>query len=169
MQTIKFLKSVMDKCLFGINIVILTLLVIDVTWQVLSRYVANSPSTFTDEAARFLMVWMSFLGGAYLFGNNGHLSVSSLRDMMPANIKKSVIAFTYALIVLFAVFVMIYGSQRLIGRTMGQPSPSLGIPMGVFYSILPISAICIIYYMILNIIELFIGESSDNADKKEGA
>ena len=115
------------------------------------------------------MVWMSFLGGAYLFGNNGHLSVSSLRDMMPANIKKSVIAFTYALIVIFAVFVMIYGSQRLIGRTMGQPSPSLGIPMGVFYSILPISAICIIYYMILNIIELFIGESSDNADKKEGA
>ena len=167
MQTIKFLKSVMDKCLFGINIVLLTLLVVDVSWQVLSRYVAQSPSTFTDEAARFLMVWMSFLGGAYLFGNNGHLSVSSLRDMMPANIKKSVIAFTYALIVLFAVFVMIYGSQRLIGRTMGQPSPALGIPMGVFYSILPISACCIIYYMILNIIELFIG--SENEDKKEGA
>ena len=123
MQTVKFLKSVMDKCLFGINIVILTLLVVDVTWQVLSRYVAQSPSTFTDEAARFLMVWMSFLGGAYLFGNNGHLSVTSLRDMMPANAKKTVVAFTYALIVLFAVFVMIYGSQRLIGRTMGQPSP----------------------------------------------
>ena len=97
MQTVKFLKSVMDKCLFGINIVILTLLVVDVTWQVLSRYVAQSPSTFTDEAARFLMVWMSFLGGAYLFGNNGHLSVTSLRDMMPANAKKTVVAFTYAL------------------------------------------------------------------------
>ena len=169
MQVVKFLRATMDKALFGINVVLLTLLVIDVSWQVLSRYVANSPSTFTDEAARFLMVWMSFLGGAYLFGNNGHLSVTSLRDMMPAKIKNTVVAFTYALIVIFAVLVMIYGSQRLIGRTMGQPSPSLGIPMGVFYSILPISAICIIYYMILNIWELLFGSKDKAADNNEGA
>lgn len=62
---------------------------------------------------------------------------------------------TYVLIAVFAVAVMMYGSQRLITRTLSQPSPSLGIPMGWFYSILPISAFCIVIYMVLNLIDFF--------------
>lgn len=156
MNTIRFLRSAMNKVLFWINAFLIVVLVIDVSWQVLSRYAASSPSTFTDELARYLMVWMSFLGGAYMFGSNSHLSVTSLLDKLPAKLRNLVIFLTYLLIIGFAFFVMIYGSQRLILRTMAQPSPSLGIPMGAFYSILPISAACIIYYMILHIVELFI-------------
>ena len=58
----------MNKVLFWINTILIVVLVLDVSWQVLSRYVASSPSTFTDELARYLMVWMGFLGGAYMFG-----------------------------------------------------------------------------------------------------
>lgn len=152
MEVLKQIRRSMDKALFLINSILMLLLVLDVAWQVLSRYLMSSPSTFTDEAARYLMVWMSFLGGAWLFGRNSHLCVSSLRDMMPRNISYYVIQGTYILIVVFAVLVMIYGSQRLILRTLAQPSPALGIPMGAFYSILPISAVCIIIYMALNMI-----------------
>ncbi|MCL1603361.1 TRAP transporter small permease [Succinatimonas hippei] len=160
MDTIKFLRSAMNKVLFWINTILIVVLVLDVSWQVLSRYVASSPSTFTDELARYLMVWMGFLGGAYMFGSNSHLSVTSLRDKLPEKLKNIVILCTYLLIIAFTVLVMIYGSQRLILRTLAQPSPSLGIPMGAFYSILPISAFCIIYYMILHIIELFISKKN---------
>lgn len=131
------------------------MLVVDVSWQVFSRYALGSPSTFTDEAARFLMVWMTFLGGAYMFGCNGHLCVTSIRDRLPPKIQGAVIVLTYVLIAVFAVAVMMYGSQRLITRTLSQPSPSLGIPMGWFYSILPISAFCIVIYMVLNLIDFF--------------
>lgn len=154
----------MDKFLFFINSIILTLLVIDVSWQVASRYFFASPSTFTDEAARFLMVWMSFLGGAYLFGSNSHLAVTILKDKMPKNIQDMLALFSYILIIVFAIIIMMYGSQRLILRTIGQPSPSLGIPMGVFYSILPISALCIIYYMIINICLLFLDKKSNDKE-----
>lgn len=160
MDTIKFLRSAMNKVLFWINTFLIAVLVLDVSWQVLSRYAASSPSTFTDELARYLMVWMSFLGGAYMFGSNSHLSVTSLRDNLPKKLKNIVIFCTYLLIIAFAVCVMMYGSQRLILRTLSQPSPSLGIPMGAFYSILPISAFCIIYYMILHILELVIGKKN---------
>ena len=64
MDTIKFLRSAMNKVLFWINTILIVVLVLDVSWQVLSRYVASSPSTFTDELARYLMVWMGCLGGA---------------------------------------------------------------------------------------------------------
>lgn len=155
LAVINRIKSCLDKFLFSVCIFIMVVLVIDVTWQVLSRYVVGEPSLYTDEAARFLMVWLTFLGGAYMFGSDSHLSVSSLRDMMPAKMQNTLFVFTYLLIGAFAVLVMIMGSQRLILRTISQPSPSLGIPMGYFYSILPISAVFIIIYMILNLGEMF--------------
>ncbi len=155
MQIVSLIRCILDKALFGLCVAIMVMLVVDVSWQVFSRYALGSPSTFTDEAARFLMVWMTFLGGAYMFGCNGHLCVTSIRDRLPPKIQGAVIVLTYVLIAVFAVAVMMYGSQRLITRTLSQPSPSLGIPMGWFYSILPISAFCIVIYMVLNLIDFF--------------
>lgn len=155
MQIISLIRCILDKALFGLCVAIMVMLVVDVSWQVFSRYALGSPSTFTDEAARFLMVWMTFLGGAYMFGCNGHLCVTSIRDRLPPKIQGAVIVLTYVLIAVFAVAVMMYGSQRLITRTLSQPSPSLCIPMGWFYSILPISAFCIVIYMVLNLIDFF--------------
>ncbi len=155
MQIVSLIRCILDKALFGLCVAIMVMLVVDVSWQVFSRYALGSPSTFTDEAARFLMVWMTFLGGAYMFGCNGHLCVTSIRDRLPPKIQGAVIVLTYVLIAVFAVAVMMYGSQRLISRTLSQPSPSLGIPMGWFYSILPISAFCIVIYMVLNLIDFF--------------
>ena len=155
MQIVSLIRCILDKALFGLCVAIMVMLVVDVSWQVFSRYALGSPSTFTDEAARFLMVWMTFLGGAYMFGCNGHLCVTSIRDRLPPKIQGAVIVLTYVLIAVFAVAVMMYGSQRLITRTLSQPSPSLGIPMCWFYSILPISAFCIVIYMVLNLIDFF--------------
>ena len=155
MQIVSLIRCILDKALFGLCVAIMVMLVVDVSWQFFSRYALGSPSTFTDEAARFLMVWMTFLGGAYMFGCNGHLCVTSIRDRLPPKIQGAVIVLTYILIAVFAVAVMMYGSQRLITRTLSQPSPSLGIPMGWFYSILPISAFCIVIYMVLNLIDFF--------------
>ena len=155
LNIITCIKSFLDKFLFTICIVIMTVFVIDVSWQVLSRYLLGSPSLYTDELARFLMVWLTFLGGAYMFGSDSHLSVNSLRDMMPAKMQNAIFVFTYLLIGAFAILVMIMGSQRLILRTLSQPSPSLGVPMGYFYSILPLSAVFIIIYMLLNLGEMF--------------
>ncbi|MDD6317314.1 MAG: TRAP transporter small permease [Succinatimonas hippei] len=155
MNVVQKIRKLLDRILFTLCVVIMVALVIDVSWQVLSRYLLGSPSTFTDEAARYLMVWMTFLGGAYMFGCNGHLCVTSVRDHLPPLIKSVVIVATYILIAAFALLVMLYGSQRLILRTLSQPSPSLGIPMGWFYGILPLSAVCIIAYTVLNLIDFF--------------
>lgn len=164
MKIVQTIHKTLDRFLFTLCVVIMVALVIDVSWQVLSRYLLGSPSTFTDEAARYLMVWMTFLGGAYMFGCNGHLCVTSIRDHLPPFIKSVVIVVTYILIAAFALLVMLYGSQRLILRTLSQPSPSLGIPMGWFYGILPLSAVCIIAYTVLNLIDFF--TTGTQAEKK---
>jgi hypothetical protein len=56
------------------------ILVLDVLWQVVSRYLLSSPSSFTDELAGFLLIWVGFIGAAYTTGLKGHLAIDILHD-----------------------------------------------------------------------------------------
>ncbi|WP_372804382.1 TRAP transporter small permease, partial [Paracoccus seriniphilus] len=62
------MRRIADAMLrFGIIAVFLVLLIC-VTWQVVSRYLLGTPSTITDELARFLFMWLALVGGAYTYG-----------------------------------------------------------------------------------------------------
>ena len=63
------MKGMQDKLNRILEIVLVTLLgimVINVSWQVFSRYVLANPSSFTDELARYLMIWLGVMGTAYV-------------------------------------------------------------------------------------------------------
>ncbi|WP_307761555.1 TRAP transporter small permease subunit [uncultured Succinatimonas sp.] len=160
MSTTK-VRMFLDKLIFQICSLILVLMVLDVTWQVFSRYVLASPASFTDEGARFLMIWLGLLAGALLFGRGGHLAVTILSD----SFKVYVSLLIFILIAGFAAFAMIYGGINLIQRTLIQPSPAMHIPMGYIYSILPISGVLIVMYISLNIIDLFGEVNKSKSDK----
>lgn len=59
------IKLAVDRTIAAFSIMVMSVLVICVVWQVFSRYVLNQPSTSTDELARFLMIWVGLLGAAY--------------------------------------------------------------------------------------------------------
>ena len=52
------LKKTIDKILELTLIASMSLLVIDVPWQVFSRFILQDPSSFTEELARFLLIWV---------------------------------------------------------------------------------------------------------------
>ena len=58
------IDSILEKTL----VIIMSLMVINVLWQVFSRYILANPSSFTDELARYLMIWVGVLGAAYVAG-----------------------------------------------------------------------------------------------------
>ncbi|MGB2554984.1 MAG: TRAP transporter small permease, partial [Flavobacteriaceae bacterium] len=62
------LKSRLDRILSSALILILALMVLNVLWQVFSRYILQTPSSFTDELSRYLMIWIGILGAAYVSG-----------------------------------------------------------------------------------------------------
>ena len=72
------MRKIIDQMLAWILIGLMAVLVIDVLWQVASRYVWSVPSSFTDEVAGFLLVWVGLLGAAYVAGSNGHLAIDLL-------------------------------------------------------------------------------------------
>ena len=151
------LKSVVDKALSLILIVLMSLLVIDVLWQVFSRYVLNSPSSFTEELARFLLIWVGLLGASYAAGKKMHLAVDLLPNKVKGKRKSYLSIFILGCTILFCMTVMVFGGIRLVTITLflGQQAAALQMPLGYIYLILPISGLLIAFYAMLFMIDEF--------------
>ena len=131
-------------------ILIMSVLVIDVLWQVASRYIMREPSSWTDELAGFLLIWVGLFGAAYATGKKDHLAIDLLpRKLEPAK-RKHLDLFINILIALFALIVMVIGGIRLVFITfkLNQISSALEIPIGYVYLVVPISGLFIMYYVI---------------------
>ncbi|GLR20029.1 TRAP transporter small permease [Portibacter lacus] len=143
----------MNKAIEYFLVFIFSLLVLDVIWQVVSRYLIGQSSSFTEEFARFALIWLAILGAAYLNGQRAHLSMDYLlRKLSPEALKKR-LKIIEILMLLFALIVMVIGGGNLVYLTfiLGQQSPAMGISLGFIYSIVPISGLIIIFYSIYNI------------------
>ena len=147
-------RKFIDKILEMFLVLLLAVLVIDVFWQVISRYILNSPSSFTDELARVLMIWVGILGSAWATGKKMHLAIDVLIEKFNARNRKLVDISINVLIALFALFVMIIGGGNLIYilLKLGNTTAALSLPMGYVYAVIPLSGILIIYYSIHQIV-----------------
>lgn len=139
------------------------LLVIDVLGQVFSRYILNTSFAFTEELARFSLIWLSILGAAYLNGKREHLSMDFLYQKFSKKTRKKVLVFIELCIFLFALIVMVIGGFNLVYTTLhlGQLSGTLRIPLGYIYAILPISGLLIMLFSVYHTIKINVNEITD--------
>lgn len=151
----KALLNLVNQILTRLIIVISSLLVICVVWQVLSRYVLATPSTATDELARFLFMWVGLLAAAYGVNVKSHLAIDLLTMNLTGKRKAVSELIIEVAIALFAAVAMVYGGIGLVTKTLetGQISPAMGLEMGYIYLCLPISGVLILFYSIVNIWE----------------
>lgn len=143
-------RQSMDIILGHALVFIMAIMVINVIWQVFSRYVLGTPSSFTDELARFLMIWIGVLGAAYVSGRDGHVSINVLARRGSEKNQKRLKQIVRIAIILFCLLAMVVGGLRLVYITylLNQYSPALGLPLALVYLVIPISGLLIIYYKI---------------------
>ncbi|WP_300362174.1 TRAP transporter small permease [Fusobacterium sp.] len=153
------LKNGLDRIIEIFCIIIMGIMTILVTWQVITRYVFNNPSIFTEQTAQYLFVWLVMYGSAYVFGKREHMQISFVRDLTKGNIRKIIDIFQEIIISIFVIMVMIYGGYYSALRQMVQVDAALQIPMGVVYSAIPISGVFVIFYAIYNIKKIILGQS----------
>ncbi|MEC7767788.1 MAG: TRAP transporter small permease [Acidobacteriota bacterium] len=134
----------LDNCVIGLT----AILVVDVLWQVCSRYVFSSPSSWTEELATFLLIWVGLLGAAVAFREHAHLGIEYLPARMSPRIRCAVEVLALASTALFCVLVLVYGGATLVIRTVSllQTSPALGLPMGYVYLALPVGGFFMTVY-----------------------
>lgn len=144
------LRKIIDTTLEWMLIVLMSALVLDVLWQVISRYIMSSPSSYTDELANYLFVWVGLLGAAYVAGKREHLAIDLLLQRSSAKRKYKLEIIISVLVVLFAIIVMIIGGSWLVYSRffLAVKSAALGLPLGFVYLVLPISGLLISYFEI---------------------
>ncbi len=144
------MRAKIDKILERLLILIISIMLIAVIWQVVSRYLLGVPSTLTDEVASFSLIWLGLFGAAYATGKELHLAI----DLIPSKIiqrSPTLFAGIVAIAVLvFALLVMVIGGIRLcwITYTLDQRSAALEVPLAYIYLVVPISGLLIVYYSV---------------------
>lgn len=147
------IKTVLDKVITVVCVVLFIAMVILTTYQVVTRYVFNSPSSVSEVLTRYLFVWLILLSATYVFGQRDHICITALKNMFTGTSLKIVNIFGECVVIVFSVLILIYGGGSITSINMVQYDSILKIPTGVIYSIIPVSGVLIVFYSILNIIK----------------
>ena len=148
------LKSILTKLLEIICVLMFAFITVVGTYQIVARYVFNSPSTISEELLTYSFTWLALLAAALVFGKREHMRMGFLADKFKGKALKGIYIFSELLVILFAALIMIYGGSSITKLTMTQVTASLGIPMSMIYIIVPICGVFTILFAIINIYEL---------------
>ena len=150
------LKEKLDQLLRVLIAVFMVLMVINVSWQVFSRYILGDPSSFTDELARYSMIWLGLAGAAYVSGKNAHLAIDILPEKLTGKKLLYLKLFIHMMVIFFGAVIMVWGGGNLVYITqiLQQKSATLQIPLSWVYGIIPLSGILVVYYHLFHITQL---------------
>lgn len=148
------IREKIDKIIASFLSLIMAVMVLNVLWQVFTRFAMNNPSSFTEELARYLMIWVGVLGAAYISGKNMHVAIDVLSNKMSEKNQQKLNVIVHSIVIIFSLLVLVIGGLRLVYITavLHQNSPALHIPLAVVYAVIPLSGLLIIYYKINDII-----------------
>jgi len=143
------LRRQTDRVLEWLLATLMAVMVINVCWQVATRFLFHSPSSYTEELARFLLIWVGLLGASYAFGKRMHLAIDLLGRWRPhwqPALRTAALAATAG----FGIVALGAGGVRLVTLTLelGQTSAALGWSLGYVYLAVPLSGLLVTYYAV---------------------
>ena len=132
MKALRFLDENIEKMLCVIALALMSAVIVA---QVFCRYVLNSSLSWSEELARYLFIWMIYIGISYGVKLDKHICVDAVYSFAPKSIKRYYAIIGYLLFLLFAV-AMVYFGILVVGMQIssGQVSPAMGLPMQYVYA-----------------------------------
>ena len=137
MQPEKRKTSVSDNILF----ILMAFIIVIMFGQVLFRYIFNQSLSWSEELAKFIFVWLTFLGAAICLKERMHIGVEFLIERLPVKWKRYFELFQTVLITLFNVAMSVIGFCW-VWEVSGTLSPAMSLPLNiVFYAALPVASV----------------------------
>ncbi len=157
----KGLRSV----LYGFSVAAMSVMLVVIFAQVVSRYLFNWTPEWSEELARYLFVWVVFLGSALIMGESGHLAV----QFVPNHFKGTAVGKGLEIAInlsgyVFILILLVQGVKMTRVMTF-QISPGLEIPMSWVYSVIPISSVLMLLYLVKDTVRIL---RSPTGPKEEG-
>jgi TRAP-type C4-dicarboxylate transport system permease small subunit len=131
-------------------IVLSGLIFVVVFLQVLFRYLLRQPLFWSEELPRYLLIWMSFLAAALAQKHDAHINITLCLAPLSRRTRQALKILTDAVILAF-LWVLIYSGSLVTSITAHHRSTALQLPMGLVYAALPVGAILMSFYLVLQI------------------
>ena len=128
-----------------------------VSYEVIMRYLFNSPTIWVNEVSRFLQIWATYLALTYSFHKKDFIRITVIYDRLNENGKKILDFISFIFILIFSSFVVYYGwiiayDSLKVGRTS---STILDVPSFLTELAIPLCFAFLVLRVILEIIKYF--------------
>ena len=135
------IKTVLTKALNGVAGMSFIVMVALTCWQVFTRYVLKNPSTWSEELVSYLFAWMSLMGASIVTSESGHMNIPVLVDRLNLQMRSYMRILHELIALLFSLAILVYGGWQISRLAMGQMTSSLGVPVGIFYFVIPLCGV----------------------------
>ena len=152
MKALDAIKNVLNKILEILGTVTLGIMTVLVVYQVITRYVFNAPSPFSEALSQYLFVWMIMFGSAYVYGSREHLTIDLLKDKFSPKLNMIVEVIANICLFFFFFLVCVYGGWKYTASQVNRIDPSLHISMAILYTSVPFTGVITLYYAVYNCI-----------------
>lgn len=125
------------------------------SYQIITRYFFNRPSTVSEELLTYSFTWMALLASAYVFGKRDHMRMGFLADKITGPVRKYLEIAIDMLVFALAAVVMVYGGIAITKLTMIQITASLQVPMAYIYVIVPVTGVLIMLFSVMNAVDMY--------------
>ncbi len=120
--------------------------------QVLWRYVLNDSLVWTEEASRYLFVWMTFIGAALALKEGTHIRITVFVDGFSAAVRRVLRLVEMTLVLALLVFLTVVGF-RWVHLNADTPTPALRLPLNlVLYASLPVGCMLSAWYVLVRMV-----------------
>ncbi len=152
---IRKILNVLDKCCQCFVIVGLAVMTIVLFAQITARYVFGSGLSWSEELARYLMIWVVYIGAAVVYKDNSHISVTVLEEIF-GPLARRILGVIQKIVSIAFMGLVGYWSIGMMEFAALQTSPNMLIPMNYIYLVFPISSVLIVLYLLLSIFDDFV-------------
>ena len=140
-----------EKALDAVLVFMMIVMAGAVVLQVTSRYVFNNPTSWSEELARYLFVWITFLGAAVVIRKRRHVDVTVLTDRLPPGAAK-VVYLVSDVAVLFMLGALTWAGAGLAIMAHRQLSAAMDLPMSLAYSAMPVGTGLMFVFLVATMI-----------------
>ncbi len=143
----------MKACMKAVNAllrivlaVLVAIMVVVCCWQVITRFVLQNPSKYTEEILRYLLIWLTMLGAPYAYGAGKQLAIDLLVVKFSPKGQLYTRIFVEVIVLILSAAVLVYGGISVALNAHGQISAAMKLPMEFYYACIPIGGALMILY-----------------------
>lgn len=149
-QLFKGLRAV----LYGFSVAAMAVMLTIIFAQVVTRYFFGYTPEWSEELARFLFVWVVFLGSALIMGETGHLAVQFVPDRLKNTALRPWLDAAINLAGYLFIGLLLQQGWKMTATMTFQTAPGLDIPMSWVYSVIPMSCGLMLLYLVKETIRI---------------